>query len=172
VEAPWNWYAERNQLFANDGRGRFRDLSDSAGPFCGTPGVYRSLVCGDFDGDGAVDLLVTQVAGSARLFRNTAPKRGHWLSLRLIDPILRRDAYGALATIEAGDRRWTRELIPGSSYLCSHEPVLHVGLGAAERVDRVLVRWPDGTKEAFAGPVVDRAVVLRKGTGSCHERSE
>src|SRR5205085_5710566 len=53
-------YCERNQLFVNDGTGKFRDASPENGAFCGPPGVYRGLACGDVDGDGAVDLLVTQ----------------------------------------------------------------------------------------------------------------
>src|SRR5262249_8354711 len=65
----WRDYAERNQLFANDGSGRFRDISPQNKPFCGTAVVSRGLACGDFDGDGALDLLVTTVAGPARLYR-------------------------------------------------------------------------------------------------------
>src|SRR5262249_38731641 len=80
----WSRYAERNQLFANDGTGHFRDISAANTPFCGAARVSRALVCGDIDGDGALDLLVTTVGGPARLYRNVAPKRGHWLLVRLI----------------------------------------------------------------------------------------
>ena len=96
----WDVYAERNQLFANDGTGRFRDLSPDNAPFCGAPAVARGLACGDVDGDGALDLLVTSTAGPARLYRNVAPGRGHWLLVRAVDPSLGgRDAYGAVVTV-------------------------------------------------------------------------
>src|SRR5262249_53662198 len=72
-------YADRNQLFANDGNGQFRDLSEQNSAFCGTARISRALACGDIDGDGALDLLVTTAAGPALLYRNVAPKRGHWL---------------------------------------------------------------------------------------------
>ncbi|MCI0457697.1 MAG: CRTAC1 family protein, partial [Gemmataceae bacterium] len=165
VDPPWSWYAERNQLFANDGRGRFRDLSAVNPTWSGRPGVYRGLACGDFDGDGAVDLLVTCIAGPARLFRNVAPQHGHWLKVRALDPALKREAYGAEITVRAGGRSWTGLLNPGSSYLCSHEAAVHIGLGPLKRLDHVEVQWPDGAREVFPGAAVDRTLVLRRGEG-------
>jgi hypothetical protein len=163
----WSQYAERNQLFANDGAGRFRDVSSRDPALCGLPGVYRGLACGDIDGDGALDLLVTSLAGPARLYRNVAPDRGHSLLVRATDPALRRDAYGAEVTVRAGGRRWVRWTNPGYSYLCSNDPRVHFGLGAVGQVDAIDVLWPDGTKETFPGCPTDQRpeLVLRKGTG-------
>src|SRR5262249_21154790 len=124
----WSQYAERNQLFANAGAGRFRDVSSQEGPLCGVLGVYRGLACGDIDGDGALDLVVTSLAGPARVYRNVAPGRGHGLLVRAIDPSLKRDAYGAEVTVRAGGRRWVRWINPGYSYLCSNDPRAHFGL--------------------------------------------
>ncbi len=161
----WSRYAQRNQLFVNDGTGRFRDICSHNAPFCGTAAVSRGLACADLNGDGALDLLVTTIAGPARLYRNVAPKSGHWLLVRALDTALRRDAYGAEITVYAGGRRWLRCVNPGYSYLCSNDPRAHFGLGQAERVDAVEVVWPDGTAEAFPGQAVDQVVVLRKGEG-------
>jgi hypothetical protein len=161
----WADYADRNQLFRNEGDGLFRDVSRSNPNFCGLPNVGRGLAWGDVDGDGAIDLLVTGVAGPARLYRNVAPKRGHWLMVQALDPALHRDAYGAEVTVEAGGRRWLGLINPGSSYLCSNDPRAHFGLGTAARVDALRVVWPDGTEEVFSECAADRAVVLRKGEG-------
>jgi hypothetical protein len=162
----WAAYAERNQLFAGEGEGRFRDISEENREFCGSVGVWRGLACGDVDNDGAVDLLVSGIGGPARLYRNVAPRRGHWLMVRAVDPALGgRDAYGAEVTVRAGGGRWTRWLNPGYSFLCSNDPRAHFGLGPAERVDAIEVLWPDGTEETFAGRAADCAVVLRKGEG-------
>jgi hypothetical protein len=161
----WCRYAERNQLFANDGNGHFRDLSRDNAPFCGTPSVARGLVYGDLGNRGAVDLIVTAVAGPARIYRNAVPNRGHWLVLRAFDPELRRDAYGAEITVYAGERRWLRWVNPGSSYLCSNDPRAHFGLGTFEHMDRIEVNWPDGKTETFDGGAVDRHGVLTKGKG-------
>jgi hypothetical protein len=165
VDSFWTPYAERNQLFVNDGRGSFRDISEGNAPFSGAVAVSRGLVCGDVDNDGALDLLVTAIAGPARLFRNVAPKRGHWLTVRVVDPARKRDAYGAEISVQAGARRWMRCINPAYSYLCSNDPRAHFGLGAAERVDRIDVVWPDGTEETFPGQAADQAVLLRKGGG-------
>ncbi len=165
--AFWGAYAERNQLLTGDGSGHFRDLSARQPAFCGRPGVYRALMYGDLNNDGALDLLVTEVAGPARLFRNTAPKRGHWLMVSALDPGCGgRDAYGAAITVHAGPRRWVRWNNPASSYLCSNDPRAHFGLGDRDRVDRIQVLWPDGVAEEFPGTKADHWVKLRKGQGT------
>src|SRR5262245_7624905 len=163
----WSQYAERHQLFANAGEGRFRDVSARDPALCGVPGVYRGLACGDIDGDGALDLVITSMSGPARVFRNVVPDRGHALVVRVIDPALKRDAYGAEVTVRAGERRWVRWVNPGYSYLCSNDPRAHFGLGPVSAVDAIDVLWPDGTRETFPGCPADRrpGLVLRKGTG-------
>ena len=161
----WSHYGDRNQLFAGDGRGRFHDISLQNAALCGRWNVARGLVRGDVDGDGAQDLLVTAIGGRARLYRNVAPKRGHWLTVRAFDPALKRDAYGAAVGVRAGAQERVVWLSPAESYLCSSEPVAHFGLGPAERFESVRVTWPDGTREVFPGGPADRRVELRKGEG-------
>jgi hypothetical protein len=86
--------------------------------------------------------------------------------VRAVDPALGgRDAYGAEITLEAGGKRWRREINTGGSYLCSNDPRAHFGLGLVQQVDAIHVLWPDGAKEIFDGCAVDRPVVLRKGGG-------
>jgi hypothetical protein len=163
----WSPYAQRNQVFANDGKGGFREVSDANADFCGSAAVGRGLASGDVDNDGAPDLLVMNTGGPALLFRNVAVNRGHWLTIRAVDPARGgRDAYGAEIIVEAGGRRWWRLVQPGASYLVSQDPRVHVGLGANTSVDAVRVLWPDGTEERFAGGPVDRVMVLKQGEGA------
>jgi hypothetical protein len=162
----WETYAERNQLFANDGTGRFRDVSPSNPAFCGTWNVSRCLAVEDFDGDGAPDLLVTAIGGRARLYRNVAPRRGHWLTVRAVEPAHNRDACGAEVRVRAGGREWLRLAHPASSFMSSGTPLALFGLGGAARYDSIAVTWPDGgPPEVFPGGAADRAVALRKGEG-------
>jgi len=163
---PWSAYGEKNQLFANLGNGRFREISRENSAFCGEPNVGRGLACGDIDGDGAMDLLVTAVDEPARLYHNVAPKRGHWLMVKAVDPKLGgRDAYGTKVTAIANGKPHVAWINPGYSYASSNDPRAHFGLGAATRVDTIRIWWPDGKEEEFEGPETDKIVLLRRGEG-------
>ena len=161
----WEDYVEYNQLYANDGNGVFRDISAANPALCRVWNVARGLACADFDNDGGLDLLVVSNGGPARLFRNIAPKRGHWLTVRAVDPALYRDAYGAEVRVRANGRQWLRLVDPAQSYLSSCTPFAHFGLGNVDRVDAIEVTWPDGLREVFAGGNVDCKRELRRGEG-------
>jgi len=160
----WEPYGERNQLFANTG-GKFRDVSHNNPALCGHFTVARGLACGDIDGDGALDLLVNAIGEKARLLRNVAPDRGHWVSVRAVDPHLKRDAVGAEVAVRAGGVRRVRVAGGAESFLSAGPAEAHFGLGTATAVESYEVVWPDGTRESFPGGPADRHVELRKGSG-------
>lgn len=162
----WSDYAENNLIFLGEAGGRFAAWASERESFTATPGIWRGLAVGDVDRDGDLDLLVTSIAGQARLSRNDAPKSGGWLAVRAIDPHRGgRDACGAVVTVMAGDARWTRTIQPGFSYLSSSEPVAHFGTGPVERCDLIDVLWPDGTAETFPGGPVNQVRILEQGAG-------
>jgi hypothetical protein len=165
VDPWWARYAQRAQLFANS-RGKFRDISAENPAFCGEASVGRTLAMADLDDDGAMDLITANIGGPARVYRNIAPKRGHWLKLRLIDPAHGgRDAIGAEVRFKAGERTFWNVLQPATSYLASNEPALHFGLGPVEKPGNAEVVWPDGERESFVIGSVDRVIILKKAAG-------
>ncbi|HZZ78741.1 MAG TPA: CRTAC1 family protein [Gemmataceae bacterium] len=161
----WDAYAQRNQLFVNNGRGHFHDRSEDNPALCGKPNVARGLAVGDLNGDGGLDLVVTVIGGPAQILRNVVPRRGHWLIVRAVDPALKRDAIGAEIRVQAGNRRWQRLVQPGYSYMCSNDPRAHFGLGAADKIEPIEVLWPDGSLERFQCPDVDRVFEVQRGKG-------
>lgn len=161
----WNHYAEPKHLYRNDGKGAFRDVSQQAGSFSTDVDLSRGLAVGDVDNDGDLDLLVSNTAGPARLYRNDAPKVGKWLRVRAWDEAHHRDAHGAVVTVLAGGRQYLAVADPGFSYLSSNDPRAYFGIPGATRADWVKVRWPDGTEETFPGVALDQSIVLKKGSG-------
>jgi enediyne biosynthesis protein E4 len=165
----WARYAQGNQVYANLGNGKFKETSEQNPAFCRPPGMGRGLAVGDFDNDGAPDLLITQIGGPAKLLRNVAPSRGHWLAVRALVADGKRDAYGAEITVRTGGRSFWRLLNPGYSYCSSNDPRCHFGLGPNDRFDGIDVLWPDGSVdsvESFEGGRADRLIEIRQGQGT------
>jgi hypothetical protein len=162
----WKQFAEPNQVFLNNGKGEFQAVHSPHDPFMTALGCSRAMCSGDVDNDGDVDLLVVNASATAQLFLNETEKKGNWLMIRVIDPQLGgRDALGALVSLHTDGRKWVRQVTPGSSYLSSHDPRLHFGLGKVERIEMIEVVWPDGTAERFAGTEANRFLLLKHGEG-------
>jgi hypothetical protein len=154
-----------NHLLRNKGNGKFEVASDRAGDTFPLIEVSRGAAFGDVDNDGDTDVLVAHNNGPSRLLINQIGNRNHWIGLRLVVKEVERDAIGAKVQVILADgtSRWRRVRTDGS-FCSSRDPRVLVGLGAATEIKEVRVLWPDGRREPWSNPPVDRYTTLREGT--------
>jgi hypothetical protein len=153
-------YAQANQVLENDGSGRFVDVSAQAGPGLALIQSSRGLAVGDYDNDGDLDVLITHLDQPPTLLRNDSPG-GSWLSVECIVPPGGGTAIGTRVTLEAAGRTLVRDVASGDSYMSAHDPRLHFGLGGAEAVSRLEVRWPDGSRMILEDVAVNQFLEVR-----------
>jgi hypothetical protein len=158
-------YAQPPLLFLNQGNAAFRDVASQAGSSFAQARVGRGLATGDFDGDGDVDLLMTSNNGPAVLFRNDQKTGNRSLRLRLTGTVSNRDAIGASARIFHDGVSQSRMVRSGSSYLSQSELPLIFGVGKRDRVERVVITWPNGRTEEFKDVATGRTYDCVEGKG-------
>jgi hypothetical protein len=158
------------QLFWNTGQAKrlFEPVTrERGGDDLFRPMVGRGCAYADIDADGDLDVVLTANGGPARLLRNDQRTGHHWIRLALRGDGSRSNtsAIGAQVTVEAGGRIVRQQVAGGRGYLSQSELPLTIGLGGADRVDRVSVRWPgrDAPTEVWTDLPANRAHELRQG---------
>jgi hypothetical protein len=159
-------YEEPLILFHRTGK-EFQDVSAASGPIFSRKLCSRGLAIGDFDNDGAIDVLISVNNAAPLLLKNTAATGNHWLGVRLIGKKCNPDAVGARVTYQAGDLKRGRMKVGGGSYLSSHDPRMVLGLGKREKLDWLEVKWPlpSGKVERFTNLPIDRYITIVEGEG-------
>jgi enediyne biosynthesis protein E4 len=138
-------YAELPLLFHNAGAGKFEPVAAFSKPLVGRGAAY-----GDFDGDGDLDLLISNNNGPAVLYRNGGGNRNHWLQLKLTGTKSNRDAIGATVHIASAQGRQWQTVHSGSSYCSSSDLALTFGLGKDAVAASVDIDWPSGKHQKLA----------------------
>jgi hypothetical protein len=154
---------ERNRLYLNVGGQGFIDASRFSAADIDSDS--RSVVAADFDRDGWTDLLVGNVGGGPlRLFLNRFSVPGNRrVLLDLVGTTSNRSAIGARATVECGGQRIFRDRFAPNGFMGMGPPELLVGVGQAERIDRLSVRWPTGKVQEFTDLPVDARLTIVEG---------
>ena len=155
---PSQTHAQPAQLFWNAGPEARRVFVEVAGETSGdlaTPIVGRSAVPFDLEGDGDLDVVLTQTGGAPLLLRNDQASGHHWLRIRLAGPACNPHGLGARVELTAGGRTQRRDLIRTRSYLGQVDASLTFGLGDVAEVERVSVTWPDGEVSEVRAPELD-----------------
>lgn len=153
-------------LFHNNGK-TFSDVSAQSGPIFTQHFAARGLAIGDFNNDGAVDVLISVNDAAPILLRNNAAGGTHWLGVSLIGKISNPDAIGARVTYQVGDLTRSRMKVGGGSFLSSHDPRMVLGIGSRRKIDWLEVHWPHpgGAVERFTDLPIDRYITIVEGSG-------
>jgi hypothetical protein len=161
-------YAQQMLLFKNNGTGRFERVGAKPGTALAEAMVGRGLAVGDLDGDGRPDVVVNCVDSGPMLLRNTTESKNHWLDLRLIGDVSKkspRDAIGAVVFVTTGKMRLREDVVSGGGYASQNDLSLHFGLGAATKIDKLEIKWPNGATESINVPGVDHILTITEGKG-------
>jgi hypothetical protein len=144
-------YAQKDLLYENMGNGVFKDISVAAGPALALEHVGRGSAVADFDNDGDLDIVISNLGARPFLFRNDSKPVGHWLSLDLSRP----DARIEVTVAGKTQHRYATSV---NSYLSSSDSRVHIGLGQATKADRVQITWASGKRVVMQNVAADRVI--------------
>jgi hypothetical protein len=151
---------EEDTLFRGEGGRPFVDVSAASGPAFKLKAVGRGSASGDFDNDGDLDLLVLNLNGPARLYRNDGGNRGNWIMVRTVGTAGNRDGIGARIRVTSGGTTQVRDIRSSSGYLSQSDPRAHFGVGKSKKVDRIEVRWPSGRTSTLDNVKVNQVITV------------
>jgi len=164
-------YAQRKLLYRNLRNGHFDDVSLQAGPGISAPVPARGAAFGDFDNDGDIDIVVNCVNELPQLIRCDSTTGNHWIKVRTIGTKSNRSGIGArikcVARIPGIEKAVEQvdEVRSGGSYFSQNDLRVHFGLGKANKVDLLQIRWPSGLVEELKNLEVDRLIHVKEGQG-------
>jgi len=158
-------YQEPRILYRNNGDGTFTDVSEQAGPGITTMASSRGLAVGDLWNTGQMSAVISTMNDKPSLLKNEQKYSNHWVAFKAVGTKSNRDGIGARITVKAGKRLLVDEVRSGSSYYSQSDMRVHFGLGDANKLESVEVRWPSGLSERFDNMVVDQINTIKEGAG-------
>ena len=155
-------YRQRKLLYHNRGDGTFDDVSIRYGSALTEERVSRGLAIGDLDNDGGVDVVINDLDGAPQVLHNELAPRGSWVIVRVKGAAPNTDAIGAVITVTAGAVRQRAVVQSGASYISQNDMRQHFGLGAAQTIDAIEVKWPDGSRTTRDRIPANQVVTIQK----------
>jgi enediyne biosynthesis protein E4 len=155
-------YRQKTLLYRNRGNGLFTDVTATAGPGFAVARPARGLATGDFDGDGRPEILIVNMNERPALLKNTG-SRQNAIAIALTGTRSNRSAIGARCTVNAGGRRQIADVVGGGSYYSQNSSTLYFGVGQAQKIDSIEVRWPAGEKQVWSDIAPNSTIRLTEG---------
>jgi hypothetical protein len=140
----------------------------------------RGVAIADLDGDGRLDIVMSNNNSRPTIYMNNLCKTGNWTRMTLLGKPSNRDAIGARVRLtvhlDGRSKTMTGQVEAGSSYASQSDMAVHFGLGTATQIEAVEIFWPSGQRQRFAGSqlngLLNRAVYLEEGDGFKKSRAE
>ena len=161
-DMTWSGY-QKKKMFRNLGGQAFKEISAEAGVDNDKDG--RGIGMGDFDNDGRLDLFQTNADQMPLFYRGITEGGGNWVQFRLTGAKSNRDAIGARIKLSAGGLTQIQEINGGNGYAGQSMKRAHFGIGKADKIDTVEIRWPSGLVEKLSGVRVNNLNKLVEGKG-------
>jgi enediyne biosynthesis protein E4 len=164
-------YPQRKLLYRNLRNGHFADVSLNAGSGISDPVAARGCAFGDFDNDGDIDVVVNTVNDYPQLLRCDSKVENNWIKVRTIGTKSNRSGIGARIKCiahfpgESKTHQQIDEVRSGGSYLSQSDLRVHFGVGKAERVDVLEIRWPSGHVDTLKDIKVNQLIFVKEGEG-------
>ncbi len=153
-------YEQRWLVFMNQGNRQFTERGEEFG--LANRYKSRGLALGDYDNDGDLDVVVNNLDGPPTLLRNDGGSRNPWLLVDVRGSVGDRSAIGARVLATSGGRTQLREVRSSASYLSANDLRQHLGFGAVEKVERLMVRWPSGRTLAIEDVAPNQMLIVEE----------
>ncbi len=153
-------YAQRDQLFSNNGDGTYTEVSQTSGTYFSEELVGRAAASADYDNDGDIDIVVMNSNQRAVLLRNEGGNRNNWLNIKLIGKKSNRDGIGSKIIINTDGNTQISEVKSGSSYASGSDIKVLFGLLEVETVDRITVMWQSGIKQVLENVKANQILMI------------
>ena len=176
-----------NLLFENNGKGFYKDISNSSGILATGKRIHRSAMFADYNNDGKMDIYITvngqqiedgkgntifdENQGKGILFQNKTETKNNWLKIRLEGVDSNRDAYGTMINVQTKKGTYRQSLVSGQGYFSNNAKELCFGLGKINTIELIEIKWPSGLKQVFKNINPNQTLYITEGKKSYTKKS-
>lgn len=155
-------YGQEDQMFRNEGNGKFRDISLELGDYFNRELVGRGACMGDYDNDGDLDIFIMNLNDHCVFLRNNKGNQNNWITIDLRGTVSNRDAVGARIRVTAGGKTQTAQKKSTTGYLSQNDPRMHFGLAQSDVVDKIEIKWPSGKVQSLENVKVNQILEVKE----------